>query len=851
MRKVANLISTIICVTGLVILSAVAAQSQGLNPSTTGALLTINGTVFSGSNGTTVNVSIGDKDIVAATNQPTVGPGGASTCTAADQVSTQGYVLQAAAPTGCDPGDFFEGTILDGHATLSGDGYSFGITTHYQCGPNDGTCNVGITMTNKNGNITSGDTGFLTVSNNGPVNSYFVGTITLEGTPGPAAAGTGCSPGQSLKDSVTFTTDSPFNAPSGEIQGQSVILALALDSSGCGGFNSSQTGQTMNPGSVQNLNQSFPFANGTATFNFDFTTSFDTNDDLTVVSNTVPTITLQGITQATYAAMVAGTSQATTQCLTVPGLGTDSQGNPLCAQFTILCTNNNSPTPAGDNCPQSTERNLLLKNELSTSGDVSIPMGTAPTMANGSDTWSPPGTGSPAGCAFVPGSPEGNDLCPKSSLTQAEVTSADCSCVGGGTGKTLNSSFIYGTGQPEWNTVPTVPAWSNSTTVPVSFTSNAPTPPSGSNNNWVASPNKSIIWGLDPGGVNTAPDPTFPIPGDETDVNPNPTGSITGSSTCPSTWPAPGTKPPNFVDAGKSVTVGGAGTYEIHFASEGCDDQLELAYPSSMGSASPLNQNLATFKTVSFGVDQTPPTITTPVLNGGIGNNTFAPGSNLNASFSCTDDLSGLAGCGKNALPLPANYAPFQTGQPPIATRLGPAADPLSENVTNYSITVTGSGPQTLTVYATDLAGNQSNASAQYCPGYNVVSVDTAGLVGFTSPVVNPGPVMPFNINAASANQAIPMKLTVSDCFGNPVTNLNLSSSGGTVVLTAANASICKVETPDNSISTAAAGSSGWQNLGGGSYQYNWKPLPPKGSCLSFSVNLGDGIVHTAYFQFH
>lgn len=76
MRKLANLISTIICVTGLVILSAVAVHSQALNPSTTGALLTINGTVSDGTNSTPVNVSISDKDIVAATNQPLVGPGG-------------------------------------------------------------------------------------------------------------------------------------------------------------------------------------------------------------------------------------------------------------------------------------------------------------------------------------------------------------------------------------------------------------------------------------------------------------------------------------------------------------------------------------------------------------------------------------------------------------------------------------------------------------------------------------------------------------------------------------------------------------------------------------------------------
>lgn len=836
MRKTFHSPSVVVCVLALVVLSAVAAMAQ--NPSTSGALLTINGTVTDGTNSTPVNVSIYDKDILSGTTQTVpvasdTNP--ASTCTLADQVPTQGYVLQAAAPTGCDPGDIFEGTLSasDGLATLSGDGYSFNIRTHYQCGQNNGSCDFGTTMTNTNGTVMSGDSGFLTVTNNGPSNSYFVGTITLAGTPGTAAAaGTGCSPGQSLRDSLTYTSKSPFLGPGSDSSGQSVVLALgsvlASDSSGCGGFNVySQTGQQMNPGSPDNLSQSFPFANGNATFDFDFTTAFNTNDPFTVVSDTVPTITLQGISQATYAAMVAGTSQATTQCLAVPALGNDNQGNPLCGQFTITCTNASSQAPMGDNCPQSTLRNLLIHEQLQISGDASIPAGTAPTMAEGSDTWSP------GNCTLV--GPEAGNLCPQSELTQLQVTAPDCSCKGGGTGTTLNSSFVFGNGQPEWNTTPTVPAWSNSTTVPVSFTANPPT--QAATNNWVASPNKSITFGEE--NLGATPDTTFPVATDQ--IMPNPTA-------CPSSWPAPGTVPPTFTTNG-SVTVGGPGVYEVHFFSTACDNQEELAFPGTVGSTSPLNQNLATFKTVSFGVDETAPTISTPVLNGGL--NTFGPGTNVTASFTCTDDRSGIAGCGNNALPLPLNPAPVQNGQPPASTRLGPTAGSLTQNVTNYPVPTTTLGPETLTVYATDLAGNQSSARVNYTVGFCVVSMDTSGIAGFTSPVLNPGTGALPNINSASVSQAIPMQLMVTDCFGNPITNLNLTSSGGTVVLTAANANICKVDTADNTISTSAAGNSGWQNLGGGSYQYNWKPAPPKGACLSFNVNLGDGILHTAYFQFH
>ena len=135
---------------------------------------------------------------------------------------------------------------------------------------------------------------------------------------------------------------------------------------------------------------------------------------------------------------------------------------------------------------------------------------------------------------------------------------------------------------------------------------------------------------------------------------------------------------------------------------------------------------------------------------------------------------------------------------------------------------------------------------------YQVVSTDKASNFGFTAPVLNPGSGGLPNINSASVNQAIPLQVSVTDCKGNPMTNLTLAppTGSGTVVLSAANSNLCAIDIPDNSISTSAAGNSGWQNLGGGNYQYNWKPLPPKGSCLSFSLNLGDGIQHTAYFQF-
>jgi hypothetical protein len=119
-------------------------------------------------------------------------------------------------------------------------------------------------------------------------------------------------------------------------------------------------------------------------------------------------------------------------------------------------------------------------------------------------------------------------------------------------------------------------------------------------------------------------------------------------------------------------------------------------------------------------------------------------------------------------------------------------------------------------------------------------------------------------VNLISSKQAVTIKLTVAKntylsgaCTTSaPVANLDLvgSASTGTVkavVISATNipSGVCKSGSPDATPSTLAAGSSGWQNLGNGMYQYNWKPAAPVGSFIQFSINLGDGVQHSAYFQ--
>jgi len=197
----------------------------GIFPPTSGALLTINGTVGTGLAAVMVNRNIYDSQIHTGTvRQAPVGDS-VSNCNANDQTfPTDAYVLQGSSWTGCDAGDTFE-LQASGSATVSGPGYSFAITTSYTSGSNtNNSVSVGA----------SALTGFLTIMNNSGVGNNFSGTITLSGTPvGLTAANAAfCPPAGGASDTITTLA---ANA--------SAVLALSTDSSDCGGFNAPQTQQ--------------------------------------------------------------------------------------------------------------------------------------------------------------------------------------------------------------------------------------------------------------------------------------------------------------------------------------------------------------------------------------------------------------------------------------------------------------------------------------------------------------------------------------------------------------------------------------------------------------------------------
>jgi hypothetical protein len=153
----------------------------------------------------------------------------------------------------------------------------------------------------------------------------------------------------------------------------------------------------------------------------------------------------------------------------------------------------------------------------------------------------------------------------------------------------------------------------------------------------------------------------------------------------------------------------------------------------------------------------------------------------------------------------------------------------------SFSVPTNTVGPHTATGPAGvshDNVGNLSTASGSCGYGVNY------GFAGFFTPV-DPG------MNGANSGQAIPLKWTLKDYNGNPVTTL------ASVNVTAASLTCAQGTTVDQ-LEEYAAGASGLINKGDGSYQFNWKtPTSYAKSCKTLQLNLGDGSpVKTAMFEF-
>jgi hypothetical protein len=416
------------------------------------------------------------------------------------------------------------------------------------------------------------------------------------------------------------------------------------------------------------LTQTFPFDSTTdqlVKFTSDFSKA-NTAGTLSIVNNSLPSVLDTLVTPAQYSTLVAGTSLAPSLCIPLSG-ELDSNGNPECKLFTITCTNDNSNTSLGTNCPQSTARNLLLSSKFDADATFvqGLQPGTGYGLLMGSDSW----TGSP--CAFMPNTPDANLLCPQNLSTEFLGDFGT-----GGTGKSLNSSFIVVRDVPLPVTNVTVTpmssyGWTNSSTPSVQFVSNIATY-SGPNplNGFIAAPITSLTYGV----VDPVPDTTLPVSGDTT---------LTNSTPCPST---PTTGATSFTS---NAVLGPLtdGTHSLHYFATDCAATEELLY-----TVQPGNQgNWASFKVQPINVDTQSPSA---AFNGSVApiNNVVLNSSPVNLGFQCGDSGSGLAVCGVN---------PSQT--------LGSTGIPsFTGSVTVPTNTL---GSSSYTVYARDLAGNAANTS--------------------------------------------------------------------------------------------------------------------------------------------
>ncbi len=495
-----------------------------------------------------------------------------------------------------------------------------------------------------------------------------------------------------------------------------------------------QTGSTI---TSDTLSQSFvfdPIEGQRIEFDFDYTTASNSNT-LTIPENTVPTVTNNGITQNQYTQMVQGTALATTSCFLANGQK-DANGNSLCTTLTLECTNANNPTPAGDNCPQSTARNLLFKHIFDTSAVVTAPPpGFAFTLAMGSDIWQP-------GSCVLTGL-ETNQLCPRSLLTQLFVI-GDPTTKSGGTGKTSNSTFIFGCCEPEWHTTPTIALWNRTTTVPVSFQSNPP--PANPTNGYRAAQGQSVTFGFESPGA--TPDPTFPVANDQTLMN---------STACPTSpdWSQQHAAP--FNTRG-NITVPGEGPWELHFFSTDCDDMQELQFTKPASDT----QNWASFKTALFNVDLTPPVVTNLVLNPPPVNGTYQLGQVVTATLTCTDPVSNLVASG--------------------IAKCGSANTNGSTTVTVTNVLVPTGTPGPQTFGATDVAGNSTVALS-----YNVVAADL-DVIEFGPLQVKPRSTATYVVGAWNSGPNSASNVVVSGVVPNGETLVSASFAPVTLTLTSVSA---------------------------------------------------------------
>ncbi len=507
-------------------------------------------------------------------------------------------------------------------------------------------------------------------------------TLTATGGVLPIDLGPGLQPGsQQVQIALTDT--------GGYLASSSVYLATnctATGVSGPGNITGNPIPQT-NP-TQQQLTQNFAFnttAGQQVKFVYDLSQAQAANS-LTIQPNTIPGTEDLPINPATFQSVYeTGTSFATANCLIHSGETVN--GMPACKLYTLACSVGTSATESGAECPRSSLPNEIFQDVFDgpafTLTDIPTPGGTVFHEGIGflmaSEGWN----GGP--CAFDPASGLQDLPCPQNLLTN--FSGPGLFIMSGGTSHP-NSAFIAVAQVPEDLTSVSVANeqpgyWINTRQAMVTLSSQPPSLKGTSlpgANNFVPAPIASITYGVS--AANQVPTPAAPATTDTVVANGIP---------CPT--PSNPLDPPatTFTTAAQTVNFDSDGTYLLHYYAQDCAGTREYHFTQN------TQGNWSTsYYTVPVNVDTVPPVIASgPTLSPAAGpNGAYTVGETVTATYSCTDDRSGLVQCGATTYPFTAQKLASGTLTSPVNTSTP--------------------GTKTYTVTAVDAAGNHASVSVQY-----------------------------------------------------------------------------------------------------------------------------------------
>ncbi len=471
-----------------------------------------------------------------------------------------------------------------------------------------------------------------------------------------------------------------------------------------------------------------PTTNQKVQFTYDLTQA-QAAGTLTITDGTVPTTADTPLDPTTFqSTYLSGTSFATANCFL--HTGELYNGLPACKLYTLTCQVGTNSNQSGALCPRSTDPNEIFQEAFDgpsfTLPDISVPNG--PTFHQGigflmaKDGWNG------GSCVFDSGSGLAGMLCPQNLLS---TFSGPGLYTTRARSQNPNSTFISVAPVPEDLTTVSVAGqqpgyWINSQSALVNFVSTPPTVPG--QNSFVAAPIENLTYGIS--SASNVPQPGSPVAGDIV---------LTNSIPCPTPGAANPPAATVFTPPAQPVTVTADGSYLLHYLAQDCAGTEELKFTQSGGSWS------TSFYTFPINVDTVLPAVASgptlspaPSTNGGVANS-YLLGQQVTATYSCTDDRSGVVKCGTSTYP----------------------PGTLNTGILMSPVDTSKAGKGTFTVNAVDAAGNPAMASVNYL----VVAPPPVHLAiaKLAPPKVKPNQAMTYGIGVANFGKQAASTVAVTD----------------------------------------------------------------------------------------